>query len=152
MIPSNSELKSRLSLKQASFLILNPVSFFVKAEKYTELAKKFIPETFLDKLSLWIEMLISPLISLGMFLYYRETPSFFTMLSTQKAISLWVEWFEFDVLNSEIREWTKIVKSVGGPFISTNDSTYHVFVYADAMERLRCGLFGLSKKSTERLQ
>jgi hypothetical protein len=59
---------------------------------------------------------------------------------------------EFDSLNSEIREWTRIVKSVGGPFISANDSTYHVFVYADAMERLRSGLFGLSKKGTKRLE
>jgi hypothetical protein len=97
-------------------------------------------------------MIVSPLISLCIFLYTQETPSIFTMLSTHKAITLWVEWFEFTSLNSEIREWTKIVKSVGGPFISANDSTYHVFVYADAMERLRCGLFGLSKKGTECLQ
>jgi len=152
MIPPNSQLKSRLTPEQGSFIILNPASFFEKAEKYTELSKKFLTETILDKISLWIEMVVSPIVCVCMFIYYQESPSFFNMLSMHKAITLWMEWFEFDTLNSEIREWTKIVKSADGPFISANDSTYHVFVYADGMERLRSGLFGLSEKGTERLQ
>jgi hypothetical protein len=33
-----------------------------------------------------------------------------------------------------VREWTNIVRAVGGPFISTNDAKYHIYVYADGMQ------------------
>ena len=41
-----------------------------------------------------------------------------------------------DELREEINSWISIVKKVDGPWISTNDSQYHLYVYADAMQRL----------------
>ena len=68
------------------------------------------------------------------------------MISLHKTISLWTQWFQFKTLTYEIREWTSIVRSIGGPFISSNDPTYHMFVYADGMQRVWDSLFVLPEK------
>jgi hypothetical protein len=101
----------------------------------------FIKETAIEIASLWLEMVISPLASLLYCLWYKVSPSIFTILSLQKTLQLWSDWFRFKYLAAEIREWTNIVRSIGGPFISTNDPLYHIYVYADAMQRLNTSLF-----------
>jgi len=153
MIPTNRELKSKLSLDAASYLILDSTSFFETAEEYVRLQTMFLKETHLEKLMLWIEMLISPLISIIMCFYNETPPSIFTMMGFHKTFTLWADWVSYTLLSAEIAKWTSIVRSVGGPFISTNDPTYHVFVYADGMERLRSGLLRtrLAEKGAKRL-
>lgn len=153
MIPANKELKSKLSLENAGYLILHS-GFFETAEEYVRLQSVFLKESLLDRVMLWIEMLISPLISIGMCLYNGEPPSIFTMMGFHKTFLLWNDWISYKLLSAEIHEWTKIVRSTGGPFISTNDPTYHVFVYADGMERLSSRSFRprLTKKRAERLE
>ncbi len=142
MIPPNRKLRQSLNLNQIKYFTLNySKSFFRIAEEYIALQTKFIKDTFYEKLSLWIDMLISPIISILMCLYSKKLPSMFTMLSLQKTFTIWMDWFRFKELSADIREWTNIVRAIGGPFISTNDPTYHIFVYADGMQRLRDVLF-----------
>lgn len=91
-------------------------------------------------------MVISPIISFVSFFIYNKTPTVFGMLGFHKAITLWTQWIRYKTLTYEIREWTNIVRSIGGPFISSNDPTFHVFVYADGMQRIWNSLFIFSEK------
>lgn len=126
-----------LTTKQLSkFIVLEP-NYFEKADKYVELSHVFLKENWMEQLGLWIDMIIYPIFFLCMFVYNSDPPNIFTMLSMYKAIELWIKWYEFQSLNADIREWVNIVRSIDGPFISTNDPTYHVFVYADGMERIK---------------
>jgi len=151
MIPPNSQLKKRMNSLVGSYFILNSHSFFEVAEEFAELQKKFVKETLRERIFLWFEMLVSPIMAVVMCYLNNEPPSIFTSMSFYKCIMMWFDWLKFTILTHEIRDWTRIVRSVGGPFISTNDSDYHVFVYADGMERLRASL-GLSKESSKRLE
>lgn len=136
MIPESSEIKKRLKPEHTVHFVLYPQDYFQNAEEFVRLSNLFVKETFFEKVMLWFEMVISPLITLCMSWYSNTPPSFLSSLSLQKCIQTWYDWFEFRRLAAEIREWTNIVRSVGGPFISTNDAKYHVYVYADGMQRI----------------
>jgi len=56
-------------------------------------------------------------------------------------VTMWVDWFQYYNITQETLEWKKFVQSAGGPFISTNDPMYHLYVYADGMQRLKNSLF-----------
>ena len=73
----------------------------------------------------------------------------FYVFSLVKTYQLWIDWFRFKELGQTIKEWTKIVKSLNGPWISTNNPDYHVFVYADGMERIKYALLTRPKKLTK---
>ena len=128
------------------FLLNQSTNFFAKANEFVVLQEKFIKESLLEKLSLWFSLFISPLLTLFNLIIKKEPPSIFTMLSIKNTFDLWTEYIKFHLLSKEIHKWTKIVRSVNGPFISCNDPTYHMFVYADAMERLR--LYLKSRRKT----
>lgn len=121
-------------------MILNIKPYFELAEEYVELQKKFLTENTFQWVSLTIEMILQPLFILGKIIY-SNTFSMFDVIGIHKTISLWLNWFKYKQLNTEIREWTRIVRSIGGPFISTNDPTYHMYVYADGMQRIHDKLF-----------
>jgi hypothetical protein len=129
---------------------MNSHSFFEVADEFALLQKKFVKDTLYERLFLWIEMLVSPIIAIAMCYINNEPPSVFTSISFYKCLNLWFEWVKFMILTHEVKDWARIVRSAGGPFISTNDSDYHVYVYADAMERLRTSL-GLSEKRAKSL-
>jgi hypothetical protein len=152
MIPTNHSLKSSITREMAKHIILHPNSYFEFADEFVKLQSIFIKESAIEIASLWLDMVISPLISLVYCLVYNVSPSIFTIFSLQKTVTLWSDWFRFKYLAAEVREWTNIVRSIGGPFISTNDPLYHIYVYADAMQRLNTSLFSprLTKKLTKR--
>jgi len=147
MIPDNSILKRSLTHEMTKHIILHPNSYFAFADEFVRLQSIFIKESAIEIASLWVDMVVSPLISIVYCLIYNITPSIFTVFSLQKTVRLWYDWIRFKYLAEEIREWTNIVRSIGGPFISTNDPLYHVYVYADGMQRLNSSLFTrLTKK------
>ena len=127
--------------KILSYLILNNKNFFSIAEEYVELEQIFKKETFFEKMSLFVDMILHPLISIAMTFMRGQTIDIFLVLTIQKTIQLWVDWFRYLALTYETREWVDVVRSAGGPFISTNDPTYHMYVYADGMQRLQNNLF-----------
>lgn len=150
MIPSNQELRKILTPSISYQLLMNASNYFSIADEYVSLQKIFSRDTLLEKIELWIEMVISPLIMVVMMIWEWKAPDMFQMMSLQKCAQLWKDWFRMRELRSEIHMWIKLVRSIGGPFIATNDAEYHVFVYADAMQRLRDSLL-ITKERAKRL-
>jgi len=136
MIPPNQTLKTRMTSKLLARTLLTDNDYFETAEEFVQMNKVFTKDSLLERIMIWVDMVISPLITLLTALYYGEAPSIFTMMGLYKTISLWNDWIYFQILKSEIHEWMDIVRSIGGPFISTNDPTYHAYVYADGMQRI----------------
>lgn len=100
-----------------------------------------------------MDMFLSPLILFVQIVFFSKIPDLFTLLSIQKTVSIWIEWFQWKQCQRTIREWIKIVRTVGGPFISCNDAEYHMFVYADGMQRIHDSLLStrVSKERAKRL-
>ena len=131
----------RVTAPMLTQIILNDSDYFGIAEEYTELHKKFNPGGYLGIISLWVEMVISPLIMFVMMIVNQEPPGIFNMLSIHKTITLWQDWFEYQDLRHHVHRWMNIVRSIGGPFIATNDPSYQAYVYADAMQRIYYSFF-----------
>jgi hypothetical protein len=110
--------------------------YFETAEEFVQMNKVFTKDSLLERIMIWVDMIISPLITLFTALYYGEAPSVFTLMGLYKTITMWNDWIYFQILKSDIHEWMDIVRSIGGPFIATNDPTYHSYVYADGMQRI----------------
>ena len=155
MIPTLKEIHKKLSRDQIEYILLNNKSYFKTAETFIKFHEQFNPENLIQKLSLWMEMIFSPLISIVQILFFRKMPDIFTILTIHKTISIWLTWFEWTQIQQTIREWMKIIRSIGGPFIGCNDARYHMYVYADGMQRVHDSLLThrvrVSKESTKRL-
>lgn len=153
MIPSNKEIRTKLSQDQIQYVLLNNKTYFKTADEFIKLKKQFSPDSLLEKFSLWMEMVISPLITLTQLIFFNKVPDLFTLLSIQKTVSIWMSWFQWKECQNTIREWIKIIRAIGGPFISCNDAEYHMFVYADGMQRVHDSLLHsrISKERTKRL-
>jgi hypothetical protein len=153
MIPTNEQIRKVLVPENTYYFVMNDENYFEVAEEFLRLQTLFVKESTLEVIIQWVEMVVSPLITL--FLSWWRPPSVFAMMSIQKSIDLWFSWYRFRQLGSVIRKWTRIVRSINGPFISTNDAKYHVFVYADGMQRIRNSLLegrrAISKEGTKRL-
>jgi hypothetical protein len=134
------------------YLILNNSNYFAVAEEFTILQQLFKQDTVFEKLNFWIDMIIYPIINLISIIFYNQRMSVFTVLFIHKTVTRWQEYIRYLQLKSETNEWKQIINSIGGPAISTNDDTYIMYVFADAMQRLRNRLFPiLTKKGTKRL-
>lgn len=138
------------------YILLNTQNYFKVADEYVTLEKKFKQETVFEKLSLWMDMILYPLFMICSSVFYGKKMDMFTVITAHKTFAIWKDWIRYKTIQTEIREWKKIVTSNGGPFISTNDETYHVFVYADGMQRLYNALFAprshvLTKERVKRL-
>jgi hypothetical protein len=151
MIPSNQNLRKKIGLDVCYQILMHEKNYFKLADEYVSLQKIFSRDTLIGKLELWFDMIISPLLMILKSIWDKQPPSMFSLLSLQKCFQLWKDWFRMRVIRSEIHMWIKVVRSIGGPFISSNDAEYHVFVYADAMQRLHDSLLLVSKESTKRL-
>ena len=136
MIPSQQTLKTRLTSDVVAYVTMND-RYFKKADVYSRLNKIFNPEDLISRIMLWVDMVVSPMITIVTSVWNMEMPSIFSIYSFYKTFNIWAEWLEYMLLQNEIHEWKRLVKSIGGPFISTNDPMYHSYVYADGMERLR---------------
>lgn len=153
MIPDSEDLIKKVSHEEVEFMLLNGPSYFSLADEYVSLQKIFVKESIYETASLWFDMVISPILTILHSIWKQAMPSMFTVLSFQKCANLWKQWFRFQDLKKQIYQWTRIVRTIGGPFISSNDAEYHVFVYADSMQRLHSGLGSLiAEKRAKRLQ
>lgn len=146
-----------MSLQINQYLILNKKRYFDIAEEFVKLEKLFKLETLFEKVSFWIDMIMYPIYTLISILGFHQKLGIMTIMSIHKTVTKWQQYFRYVELKSDIAEWKAMVRSVGGPFISTNDDTYHSYVYADGMQRLHDNLFGgrssflLAKERTKRL-
>jgi hypothetical protein len=153
MIPNSDDLIQKVCPKHLQFILLHGSDYFSLAEEFVTLQRIFVKEEVYDKIGLWFDMIVSPILTILHAIWKQMMPSVFTMLSFQKCVTLWKQWFRFQDLKKQVHEWMKIVRSIGGPFISSNDAEYHVFVYADAMQRLHWGLTtAIAKERAKRLK
>ena len=118
-------------------MILLESNFFELAETYVNLSHDFLIDFSLHMLTNLFDMVLYPLYLFYKLMFHHETPSMFNMITIYRIIKMWYNYFKYYFLNSDIVEWVTIVRSIDGPFISTNDPTYHVYVYADGMERIK---------------
>lgn len=150
MIPENKILRGRLTVGIINDILLSPTNYFELADEYVSLQRIFSRETLLEKLELWMEMVISPLMMFAFSFFKGESPDILSILSLQKCINLWKDWFRMRELRDIMQKWIHIIRTIGGPFIASNDAEYHMFVYADGMQRLHDSLFLITKESTKR--
>lgn len=130
----------------SQYLILNNTNYFADAEEYIQLNQLFKTETFYEKLSVFMKLIGNLLVSI---LWKSQALSM--AFTVYRMVDDWKQYVRYCILQKRLREWKEIVRSVGGPFISTNDETYQPYVYADGMQRLHSSLFGLSKERAKRL-
>jgi hypothetical protein len=140
MIPDSKDLAKAMCPTHIQYMILNGSTYFSSADEFVTLRRIFVKDSIYETVSLWFDMIISPLLTILHALWKQTYPSFLTLLSFQKCVELWKKWLRFKELLAQIHEWKNIVRAIGGPFISSNDPEYHIFVYADAMQRLHGGL------------
>lgn len=130
MIPTTKQLRKKIKKLK---LQIKKKPYFSLVREYLELEKKF-SKPWLDLIPLIIEMILYPLYIFYLIIQGEFSP--FSMISLIKTYETWIEYFEYKTLKEELDSWIPIIKKLGGPWISTNDSAYHWYVYADAMERL----------------
>jgi hypothetical protein len=130
MIPSTKRLKKRL---KKSGLKVEEKPYFSLVNEFLILQKKF-ETTFFEICLLGIDMILYPLYILYQLFQAEFSPLY--ILAISKTYGLWMDYIRFRELKKEIDSWISIVKKLDGPWISTNDSQYHLYVYADAMQRL----------------
>jgi hypothetical protein len=111
------------------YLVENSSDFFKDTHEYFDLRRKFAG------IMPWVDMIVGPLITIISFIWYGSY-DIFSLMSFGKAAMSFKEWLRYRELASKLLEWKRIVNNTGGPVISTNDPEYHVFVYADGMQRL----------------
>lgn len=141
MIPSSSDIRKKLTTSMVQSIVLNTSDYFKLADEYVSLQKVFVRDTLFESLNIWMDMVIVPVLLLLKSLYMGsfDVMSLFTF---QKTLTLWKDWFRFKELGNVLRKWVRVVRAIGGPFISANDAEYHVFVYADGMQRIFNSLLG----------
>lgn len=140
-------------LEVNQYIILNKKRYFDIADEFVKLKQLFKLETLFEKMSFLVDMVIYPLYTLLSIVIYNQRMGILTIMSIHKTVTKWQQYFRYMQLKIDIDEWKTIVRSAGGPFISTNDDTYHSYVYADGMQRLHDNLFSrrsiFSKKCTK---
>ena len=93
MIPHQSHLKSRVTSESLAYVITRGETYFETAEEFVRLNKIFSYQGIFAYVSLWADMIISPLITILMAIYYQEPPGIFSVISIQKTVNLWSDWF-----------------------------------------------------------
>jgi len=140
MIPEWKELRKK---SRTTFILNKP--YFAMAEEYTLLRKKYHTDDFIDSAFLWFDMIFYPL-----YIFYQCCMLDFSIMhvfALSKAYQLWIDWLRLRELQEDVDSWVKTVKNLGGPWIASNDPEKHIFVYADAMERILLSRrLGLTKK------
>jgi hypothetical protein len=126
MIPDSRRIQQ---MKQG--LHIPDLPYFTLAHEHIDLEKIFLPEDLLDFCVLLFDLILYPV-----WILFSGQPSVMDMFPLLKCGQLWRDLFRYQELSAELWYWKIIVKLVGGPWISTNDPTYHPLVYADAMTRL----------------
>jgi hypothetical protein len=143
-LPKRSALRKKCR-KQKLECPAPDVNHFAMAEEFVHLQETFVPQTWMDSLTLWMDMLLYPLYLL--YTYCTGDFSWVSLFSWMRTYELWIQWFRYREIIQQTKQWGEIVRSVGGPWIASNDAKYHVYVYADGMERIRSALTARTRKT-----
>jgi hypothetical protein len=127
----------------SKYFITQSTDFFKDTTEYFTMRRRF--GGFMP----WIDMIVAPLVTIITFIFYGSY-DMFGLISFGKALMVFREWLRYRELSSRISKWKEIVNLAGGPVISTNDPEYHVYVYADGMQRLHNSIFKTSCPASPR--
>jgi hypothetical protein len=116
------------------YLLENSTDFFKDTNEYFDLRRKF------QSMYVWMDMIVAPLITIISFFVYGSW-DMFSIMGFAKSAMAFREWVRFRQLSAQIYKWKEIIHASGGPNIVVNDPEYHIFVYAEAMQRLHNKLF-----------
>lgn len=130
MLPEWKDLR-----KKARKIRVSDDGYFALSEEYVELKKKFHCEELMDTLYLWFDMVLHP-IYIVIRLCMLDFSAMY-VLTLIKTYQIWIDWLRLQELERQVETWRSTVRSLGGPWISSNNPDLHVFVYADGMERIR---------------
>jgi hypothetical protein len=131
MIPDHKILKKKCKKKK---IYVKKDTYFQLAEEFIMLESIFNTDDIIDSVMMIVDMIFYPIYVIIQLV--RLHPSPFYIFGLMKAYQLWIDWLRYKELSYQIDTWIFTVKKLRGPWISTNNPTYHVYVYADAMERL----------------
>lgn len=129
MIPTNKQLH-----KVSRNLKFEEEDYFSLCHEYSELKKIFMTTEIFDIINLFFDMILYPL-----YILYKILTKEFSVLDIMSIVrfyDLWKQWFRYDFLHSKLFVWKIIVRSLGGPWISSSNPSYHALVYADGMTRI----------------
>jgi hypothetical protein len=112
---------------------------FVVAERYIQLRKVCVPDSWADTVTLFNDMILMPLITLFL-LFVGLVDPIVIFTTVLKTYQVWKNYCEYTDLRFQVQQMFFICQITGGPFIVTNDSTYMPYVYADAVVRRNQGL------------
>ena len=130
MIPEWKDIR-----KKSRKLKLPDDGYFALSEEYVGLKQKFECEGLMDTLYLWFDMVLYPIYIIIRLCMLDFSAMY--ILNLVKTYQLWIDWLRLQELEKKVESWKTIVRSLGGPWISSNTPDLHVFVYADGMERIR---------------
>lgn len=117
---------------------------FKLVDRYIELKKKCIPQSWGDTVLRINEMIFGPLIAFTLaFMGNRDILMLFSAVSA--AHKAWTDWLEYDALRFQVQNMYLATMAIGGPFITTNDPTYQAYVFADAIVRAKTGMLKQNK-------
>jgi hypothetical protein len=107
---------------------------FKIAERYINLRTRCLPESWGDTILFFNEMVMGPLVTLFLlFMGSRDILMVFSAIT--RAYSAWSDWEEYHALRSKVQEMFLSMNLTGGPQITTNDTKYFPYVFADAVVR-----------------
>lgn len=130
MIPEWKDLR-----KKAKKVKVLDEAYFALANEYVDLKSKFECADMLESFMLWFDMLLYPIYVVVRLCMLDMSPMY--ILALVKTYRIWFDWFRLREIEKKVDTWKTTVRSLGGPWIVSNDPDLHVFVYADGMERIR---------------
>lgn len=125
------------SPKLINYFISNAKPYFQEAEEFIQLTKTQGKQD----LVVLFDMYGSPLILILTILFTKKPPSLISILSLYRMFQVWADYFRFNTLRKQFFQWSQIVNAVGGPYIATNDPSYHAYIIADGMHRTQTSIF-----------
>lgn len=107
---------------------------FETAERYIQLRTICAPPSWQSTMRRINDMILMPV----MLLFYICMGQFDPMFLIPNALSsytAWKDWVEYSELRFAVQRMYLHTMKVGGPFITTNNSDYLPYVFADAVVR-----------------
>lgn len=110
---------------------MNP---FQIAERFLQLHKKCVPQSWGDTVLRINELIINPILILCLF-FVGAADLMMVVSAAMSTYNGWKDWIDYHDLKFKVQMMHLHMMKVGGPFIRTNDSYYMPYVYADAVMR-----------------
>jgi hypothetical protein len=123
------------------YFIHNASDYFKDAEDFIKLRDEYANPSW----PVLFDMYVSPLIIVGSMILTKKYTDILSLMGFHRTILRWIDFYRFKDLRVRLYQWNQIVNAIGGPFIATNDPTYHAYVIADGMQRTQASIFHQSK-------